>query len=126
MLPLLIHAEADSDNDALLAAFFKANPQIKAGIIFNSRAGFLCKYMEKPGMADNFKLIGYDVLDENIRYLQNGLITHLIAQRPEVQGLNAVKALFRHLVTKEINQPVNYMPIDILMKENIPYYNNYI
>ena len=126
ILPLQICAEEESGNEAALSDFFKANPQVKAGVIFNSRAGFLCRYLEKPGMADNFKLIGYDVLDENVRYLQSGLITHLIAQRPEVQGLNAVKALFRHIVTKEENEPVNYMPIDILMKENINYYNNYI
>jgi LacI family transcriptional regulator len=124
--PLHVCAGEESDNEAALSAFFKENPQLKAGVIFNSRAGFLCKYLEKAGVANGFKLIGYDVLDENVRYLQSGLITHLIAQRPEVQGLNAVKALFRHLVTKEENEPVNYMPIDILMKENISYYNNYI
>ena len=55
-----------------------------------------------------------------------GLITHLIAQRPEVQGYHCIKALFRHLILKEKIEPVNYMPIDILVKENIQYYNNYI
>ena len=36
------------------------------------------------------------------------------------------QALFRHLILKEKIEPVNYMPIDILVKENIQYYNNYI
>jgi LacI family transcriptional regulator len=126
MIPLEVHAEDDGYNETALASFFKANPQVRAGILFNSRAGFLCKYLEKTSVAKDFKLIGYDVVDENIRYLQSGLITHLIAQRPEVQGLSAVKALFRHLVTEEKNEPFNYMPMDILVKENISYYNNYI
>ncbi|MDR2811340.1 MAG: LacI family DNA-binding transcriptional regulator [Tannerellaceae bacterium] len=123
---LQMRAEENSDNDAVLTAFFKANPQVKAGIIFNSRAYLVGKYLEKWNRAKDFKLIGYDVLDDNIHFLQNGLITHLIAQRPEVQGLNAVKVLFRHLIMKEEVEQVNYMPIDILTKENIVYYNNYI
>jgi LacI family transcriptional regulator len=127
ILPLQISVdEINNDNETALTAFFKTNPQVKAGIIFNSRAYFVGKCLEKTEAAGNFRLIGYDVLDENVRFLRSGLITHLIAQRPEVQGMNAVKALFRHLVMKEETEQVNYMPIDILMKENISYYNNYI
>ncbi|MDR1645691.1 MAG: LacI family DNA-binding transcriptional regulator [Tannerellaceae bacterium] len=121
-----IHVGKDSENEALLASFFQTNPQVKAGVIFNSRAYLLGKHLEKNEAAKDFKLIGYDVLDNNIRYLRSGLITHLIAQRPEVQGLNAIKALFRYLVMKEEIEQINYMPIDILVKENIAYYNNYI
>jgi LacI family transcriptional regulator len=123
---LRLHAGEDSANEDILAAFFQTSPHVKAGIIFNSQACLPARYLEKTEAAKDFKLIGYDVLDDNIRYLESGLITHLIAQRPEVQGLNAVKALFRHLIMKEDINRVNYMPIDILMKENIAYYNNYI
>jgi LacI family transcriptional regulator len=124
--PVKIYAGEDTANEGLLTSFFGMNPQVRSGIIFNSRACLLGKYLEKLGIAKDFRLIGYDVLGENIRFLRNGLITHLIAQRPEVQGLNAVKALFRHLVMKEDVELINYMPVDILMKENISYYNNYI
>ena len=72
------------------------------------------------------KLIGDDVIEANLSHLNNGYITHRIAQRPEVQVFNCVRALFRHLVLKEKVEQINYMPIDILIKENIKYYNNYI
>ncbi|MDR1200198.1 MAG: LacI family DNA-binding transcriptional regulator [Tannerellaceae bacterium] len=121
-----IYGEKDGDNKELLTAFFNKNQQVNAGIIFNSRACLLGEYFEESGRASNFKLIGYDVLDANIKYLKSGLITHLIAQRPEVQGVNSLKALFRYLVLDMKDEPVNYMPIDILVKENITYYNNYI
>ncbi|MDR1919126.1 MAG: LacI family transcriptional regulator, partial [Tannerellaceae bacterium] len=67
--PLRIHAEegSDSDNEAVLASFFEANPQVKAGIIFNSRACLLGGYLQKSEATRDFKLIGYDVLDDNIR-----------------------------------------------------------
>ena len=123
-----IHGEGESEkeNISLLKAFFETGTGIKAGIIFNSRAYLLGKYFEELNVRKDFKLIGYDVLEKNIEYLNGGLITYLIAQRPEVQGIHSVKALFRHLILEKDNAPINYMPIDILVKENISYYNNYI
>jgi len=121
-----IHADDIKENYKVLDAFFNDNPKVQAGIIFNSRAHLLGSYFSQKVLTEPFKLIGYDVIDSNIEYLNNGHITHLVAQRPEVQGFNCVKALFRHLALHEKVNQINYMPIDILMKENIKYYNNYI
>ena len=111
-------------NISILNTFLEEHKEVNAGIIFNSRAHLLGKYFRDKG--EKFRLIGYDVIDPNITCLNDGSITHLIAQRPEVQGFNCIRALFRHLVLKEKVEQINYMPIDILMKENIKYYNNYI
>lgn len=123
---LHVHADDREENTRLLNTFFDKYPQVRIGIIFNSRAHFLGDYLSSERPDYPFKLLGYDVIEPNVRYLENGLITHLIAQRPEVQGYHCIKALFRHLILKEKIEPVNYMPIDILVKENIQYYNNYI
>ena len=50
----------------------------------------------------------------------------LVAQRPEAQGYRAVMALCEWLVEGRAPSKVNNMPIDILLKENIPYYKNNI
>ncbi|MDH6313521.1 LacI family transcriptional regulator [Parabacteroides sp. PFB2-10] len=121
-----LHADNQEENFRVLDAFFEANPDLHSGIIFSSRAYILGEYFNKRKSNSLFKLIGYDVIEKNVTYLENGLITHLIAQRPEVQGFNSLKALFRHLVLQEQVPPINYMPIDVLIKENIKYYNNYI
>lgn len=121
-----IHADDPDANQEILDTFFGQQASIRAGIIFNSRAHLLGEYFKKRLSLHPFKLIGYDVIEANIRCLNEGYITHLIAQRPEVQAINSIKALFRHLVLKEKTPLINYMPIDILIKENIAYYNNYI
>lgn len=122
-----IHADNITDTYRILDDFINSQSGIHAGIIFNSRAHLLGRYFsERCGCCPCFKLIGYDVIEENIRFLNSGHITHLIAQRPEVQGINSIKALFRYLVMDEKPQTINYMPIDVLVKENITYYNNYI
>ena len=123
--PVHIHADDNEGNRNILDSFFLLHGDVKAGIIFNSRVHVLGDYFKARKKKD-FKLIGYDILDENVAYLNNGLVTHLIAQRPEVQGVNCVRDLFRHLILKEKVKKMNFMPIDILIKENISYYNNYI
>lgn len=124
--PLAIHADNQEENIQTLNEFFQSHTQVEAGVIFNSRVHLLGQYFSNKPLSKPFKLIGYDVIDENIKYLNSGHITHLIAQRPEVQGVNCVKALFRYLILEEKPTPINYMPIDILIRENIQFYNNYI
>lgn len=125
LFPVHIHADKPENNKTLLDSFFLQHEEVQNGIIFNSKVHVLCDYFKDRQKAD-FRLIGYDILKENVKYLNEGLVTHLIAQRPEVQGFNSIRALFRHLILKEKVEQINYMPIDILMKENIKYYNNYI
>lgn len=124
--PIHIYADNPESNGKLLDSFLEEHPQVGGGIIFNSRAHILGDYFKTRRPDKPFKLIGYDVIDPNIRYLNEGYITHLIAQRPEVQGVNSIRALFTFLIRKEKPKQINYMPIDILMKENIKYYDNYI
>lgn len=116
----------DEENKQIIHDFMLNHPQLNRGIIFNSKAYMICDYLKENKIRKDFKLVGYDAIEGNIQYLKDERITHLIAQRPEVQGVNCIKALFRHLVLQEKNELINYMPIDILMKENIQYYNNYI
>ena len=94
-----LHADEPEMNTSILDSFFSEYPDVSAGIIFNSRAHLLGKYFhDKKGQ---FKLIGYDVIDSNVACLNEGTITHLIAQRPEVQGFNCIRALFRYLILQE-------------------------
>lgn len=124
--PVQLRADEPKENQIILDTFFDTHEEVQAGIIFNSRAHLLGDYFKQHKTNNSFKLIGYDVIDANVEYLKNEYISHLIAQRPEVQGFNCVRALFRHLVLNEKVEQINYMPIDILIKENIKYYNNYI
>ena len=39
-----------------------------------------------------------------------------------MQGYHSVDSLFRHIVLKEKINPINYMPIEILNKENVEFY----
>jgi LacI family transcriptional regulator len=71
------------------------------------------------------RLIGYDLLKANVDYLRKGIVTFLLAQRPEEQGYQGIITLFNHLAFKKEFNRVQYVPIDILTRENIDYYINF-
>ena len=53
-----------------------------------------------------------------------GSVSFLIAQQPELQGFNGIKALCDHLIFKKEVTCINYMPIDLLTVETIDYYHS--
>jgi LacI family transcriptional regulator len=69
------------------------------------------------------KIVGYDLIPQNIAMLKEGLIDFLICQKPELQGFNAIHLLFDFLVKKEKIKKENYTSIDLITRENINFYN---
>lgn len=111
-------------NTRVLDELFSLSGQnIKGAVLFNSACYVLADYLSRH-KEKGIKLIGYDLLERNIEHLLNGNIITLIAQRPEIQGYNGIKALGKYLTTGERVPKINFMPIDILIPENIRYYNN--
>ena len=110
-------------NFAKLNEIFELNPGIKGAIIFNSTCYILGNYLKAREM-QAVKLVGYDLIERNTQLLSEGVITALIAQRPERQGYEGIKSLCSHLLFKQHSEKVNLMPIDILLKENLKYYLN--
>ena len=118
---IVLQKEDAEGNKLLLDCFFAEHPQALLGAVFNSRVYEVANYLSEKGkqMAG---LVGYDLLRKNVDYLRNGVVNYLIGQRPGLQGYCGVKALCNHTVFKKAVTPVKYMPIDILMKENIDFY----
>ncbi|NDV65983.1 LacI family DNA-binding transcriptional regulator [Bacteroides sp. 224] len=104
-----------------LDRFFQQHPKVKLGVVFNSRAHYIGSYLKESGNTLK-SLVGYDLLKKNVELLKSGEIKYLIGQRPALQGYYGVKALCDYVVFKKEVDPIKYMPIDILMKENIDYY----
>lgn len=118
---VVLHKEDAAANQQLLDAFFEEHPKAVLGAVFNSRAYQVAGYLHEKGrMLES--LVGYDLLPENVDYLRTGEVSYLIGQRPGLQGYCGVKALCDHIVFKKPVTSVKYMPIDIMMKENIDFY----
>ena len=111
-------------NREVLDELFLRHPAIAGAVTFNSTCYILAGYLATRRRTD-VRLVGYDVIRRNGQMLGAGVVTALIAQRPEAQGYRGVMALCEWLVERRRPETtVNHMPIDILLKENIQYYKN--
>ena len=70
----------------------------------------------------NIQIMGYDMVEKNAECLRQGSISFLIAQHAYMQGYECVETLFDAIVLKREVNPVNYMPIELLTKENLEFY----
>jgi LacI family transcriptional regulator len=108
----------------VMRKYFERHENVTIGLTFNSKAYLISEYLQELDKND-FRLIGYDLLEQNVEFLKNGNnIQFLIAQQPHQQGYRAVTSLCDHLIFHKEVEQINYMPIDLLCAENIDYYTS--
>ena len=113
--------EEHKEYDSILEKFFKEHPLVHHCITFNSKAHLVGSFLQRTNRR-NIQIMGYDMVPKNEECVRNGSISFLIAQHAYQQGYASVDALFNAIVMKREVNPVNYMPIEILTKENVDFY----
>ncbi len=103
-------------------AHFLKDPSIRGIFVSTSKATYLiAAYLERNKRTD-IKLIGYDMLEENIRYMKHGVINFLINQNPKRQAFLGVQHLVSHLILKKNPPDRDLLPLEIISPENIHSY----
>lgn len=117
---------ADTDNDNWMERINKTilDKNIKGIFVTNSKVFFVGRMVEKLGLK-KLKIIGHDLLNENVSFLKKDIVQFVICQRPEEQGYNAINKLFRSVVQKQQIEKENYTSIDIVTKENVDFYKEF-
>ncbi len=98
-----------------------ANNSIKCVFFPSSKVSYVGQYLEEFDLEMDV-VIGYDITDSNVTYLNKGLITFLIGQEPFNQGYQSVKIIFDFLVNKITPNKSYFSPIQIIAKENVEGY----
>lgn len=119
-----LHPKEEKGDVAVLDEYFNHHPSVNCGITFNSKVYIIGEYLQSKNVRE-FSLMGYDLLERNVVCLKKGWVSTLIAQQPEIQGYNGIKALCAQLILKQSIEQINYMPIDLLTAENIDFYLKY-
>lgn len=83
----------------------------------NSRVYIVAQFLEHQNI-NGIRIIGYDLLRENIKYLNSGVIEFLINQKPEEQGYMGINYLYKKIILQEKLETNHFMPLDIIVKEN--------
>lgn len=106
-----------------LTKFYIKNQNVKGVFVTNSKA-FLVSAFHLAHELD-IRIVGYDLVQENISCLKSGGIDYLISQSPQKQGLKAVQSLFELFVYKREPDKIQHVPLDIIIRENVDFYINF-
>ena len=111
------------DIDHVAENIFTGQHQVDGIFATNALIYKVVEYLvQRFGESKRTALIGYDLTPGNMAYLKNGWIDFLISQRPEVQSYRGIYCLYRHVVLREKVERTLMMPLDIVTRENITFY----
>lgn len=92
--------------------------------VVDASAHFTAEFLQEHqsgGQKTRIPLVGYDLVPENCRWLEESHIDFLLTQRPAEQGYRGINRLFRKIFLEEECPGFEYTPIDIVSKENLTY-----
>jgi len=96
-----------------------SDPKIKGLHVTTSKGVFMtAESLEKMKRKD-VRLVGYDLLSENIYYLKKGYVDFLIHQNPKRQAALGVSYLANYLLFKKEIPSKNFFPLEIISRQNL-------
>ncbi|UXX78259.1 substrate-binding domain-containing protein [Reichenbachiella carrageenanivorans] len=112
-------------DEAALREWFKTR-QVGDALIFvpNSRSHQVATQAAAVFEPNKYRVIGYDLVQKNLEGLNEGRIEFIIHQNPKTQGTLSIQTLYRHLILNSEINASQYMPLDILTKENVAFADN--
>lgn len=95
------------------------------GIFVSTSKGtsVVAEYLEKRGK-QTIRLVGYDILESNIKYLRRGVIDFLINQNPKRQASVGISHLANHLMFKKKPPELELFPLEVITQQNLDSYLN--
>lgn len=114
------------ETEDIILELVKNNPDIKGIAVLNSRGYVVADILRRHGI-DDIRLMSFDLTSNNISCIQNESIAAVLCQRPELQGFFSVKSLIHWLLYRNADTNKHHkMPIDVVFKENLPFYKEIV
>ncbi len=94
--------------------------QVGGIFVSTSKVHYIADYLKEYKL--DLKLAGYDLIEDNVKYLKSGLIDFLFFQNPRLQANKALSSLIDYLVFKKELPSRIILPTSIVIKENVESY----
>lgn len=104
----------------IINKYLEKHPEIKGIFVPSSRIYMVANCLNKV-LLKKIELIGFDNTPQNIDCLVNDSVSFLISQKPFDQGYESIRILSQYLLKNETPNNKRYLPIEILVKENVDY-----
>lgn len=100
--------------------YLKNNPNLKGIFVPSSKIHLAVNSIESKYLK-KLDLIGFDNTPQNKKCLLNDSVAFIISQRSFEQGYQSIHTLTDFLIYKKKPENKIYLPIDVLIKENVVY-----
>ena len=98
------------------------DPELRGIFVSTSKGtSVVARYLEKYHR-QHIRLVGYDMLEENLKYLSKGTIDFLINQNPKRQAFLAIGHLANHLVFRKKAPDLELFPLEVITQQNVDSY----
>jgi LacI family transcriptional regulator len=75
-----------------------------------------------PSTQQRVKVVGFDLIQPNLELLAENNIRFLINQNAWHQGYMGILTIVNHLILRKKIPLLQYLPLDIIVRENVEYY----
>ena len=98
--------------------------KLKGIYVTTSNATFLIAEKICNSNRRDIRLIGYDLLENNLKYLQEGIISFLISQNPKKQAFRGIGYMVNYLLFNKEVPRLDLFPLEIISQHNVDSYIN--
>ena len=98
------------------------NSELKGIFVSTSTGTSVIASLIEKNNKQGVKLIGYDMLEDNIRFMKKGIINFLINQNPKRQAFMGINHLVGHLILHKTAPSRELLPLEIITRENLESY----
>jgi LacI family transcriptional regulator len=99
-----------------------SDPTLQGVFVTTSRGtAVVAGYLQKHGKRE-IRMIGYDMLPENLKFLRTGIIDFLINQNPKRQAFLGISHLVNHLMFKKVAPEKDLFPLEVISQQNVESY----
>ena len=93
--------------------------EVCAVYVTDSSAHIIAGIVESEGLSGKVNLLGFDMVPDNVSYLQKGVIDFILTQRPVDQGVRSIQTLYKKVIIGTDSEDEQFLPIDIITRENM-------
>ena len=108
--------------EVILKKNLNSNKKIRGLYVTTSKVWLVAEVLSK--LSIDAVVIGHDLLDDNLKYLNSGDIDFLIFQNPRDQTYIGISTIINYIVFKKEIQSSYLLPIEIVVKENMSNFLN--
>jgi LacI family transcriptional regulator len=98
------------------------SPAIKGIFVPTANAHLFAETLTELNLTADIKLVGFDLVPDNIQCLRDKTVDFIISQSPELQGEKSVNLLFEAIAFNDTVPLCNTVPLGIYTEENLEEY----